>query len=119
VVIVTPPPPSSPKPPPPRWTRDPWGLGLTGAGVAALGVGIGFLVASGIARSDAEAATTYPVYLGHWSTAGTRLDVAIAALAVGGVLVATGIGRFLLVRRHARDGDVALWVAPGAIGGSF
>jgi hypothetical protein len=120
VVIVTPPPPPpSPPAPPPRWSRDPWGLGLTGAGVGAVGVGIGFLIAAEIARGDAEAAPSYAGYLSHWSTAGTRLDVAIGALAIGGALVAAGVGRFVLVRRHARAGAVALWVTPGAMGGSF
>jgi hypothetical protein len=120
VVIVTPPPPPpSPPPTPPRWSRDPWGLGLSGAGVVAVGVGIGFLIASEIARGDAGAATSYPAYDSHWSTAGTRLDTAVGALAIGGALVAAGVGRFLLVRRHARAGAVALWAAPGAIGGSF
>ena len=117
VVIVTPPPPP-PRAAPTRWTRDPWGLGLTGAGLAALGVGLGFLVAGEIARSDADTAHTYPVFVSRWSTASTRLDVAIGALAIGGALVAAGVGRFVLVRRHAR-GAVAFWVAPGSIGGSF
>jgi len=120
VVMVTPPPPApAPRPAPPRWSRDPWGLGLTGAGVAAVGVGIGFLVASEIARGDAASANNYPAYYGHWSTADTRFDVAVAALAIGGALVAAGVSRFVLVRRHARAGAVALWAAPGALGGSF
>src|SRR5262249_34919033 len=110
VVIVTPPPPlPPPRPEPPRWTRDPWGLGLTGAGVGAVGVGIGFLIAGEIARGDAEAAPSYPGYISHWSTASTRLDVAVGALAIGGALVAAGVGRFVLVRRQARAAAVALW----------
>jgi hypothetical protein len=120
VVIVTPPPPPSPpRPAPPRWNRDPWGLGLTGAGVAAIGVGIGFLVAGEIARSDAGSATSYPAYASQWSAAGTRLEVAVGALAIGGALMAAGVGRFVVVRRHPRDGAVAFWAAPGSIGGSF
>jgi hypothetical protein len=120
VVIVTPPPaPPPPRPAPPRWSRDPWGLGLTGAGIVALGVGVGYLVAGESAKSDAENAGTHADYLSHWSTAGTRLDVAIGALAIGGALVATGVGRLLLVRRHARAEAVALWLGPAAIGGTF
>jgi hypothetical protein len=122
VVIMTPPPaPPPPRPAPTRWSRDPWGLGLTGAGLAAVGVGIGFLVAGELARGDAESATSYAGYASHWSTASTRLDVAVGALAIGGALVAAGVGRFLLVRRHARAVAVALWVAPGSmsLGGSF
>jgi len=121
VITTSPPPPPRPKPAPPRWSRDPWGLGLTGAGIVALGVGVGYLIAAESAKNDAESASSYANYASRWSTAGTRLDVAIGALAIGGALVATGVGRFLLVRRHAgADADaVALWVAPGAIGGAF
>ena len=121
VMVTPPPPPPPPQPAPPRWTRDPWGLGLTGAGVAAVGVGIGFLVAGEIARSDAESgSTTYAAYMSRWSTAGGRLDVAVGALAIGGALVAAGVSRFVLVRRQARaPAVVALWLGPGAIGGSF
>ena len=120
VVIMTPPSaPPPPKPAPPRWTHDPWGLTLTGAGVVALGVGIGYLVAGESARGDAENVRTYSAYLGHWSTAGARLDVAIGALAIGAALTATGVTRFLLVRRHARNDFVAVWIGPGLLGGIF
>jgi hypothetical protein len=119
VVIVTPPPPAPPKPAPARWSRDPLGLSLGGAGVVAVGVGLGFLVAGEIARGDAESATSYPAFANHWSTAGTRLDVAVGALAIGGALVAAGATRLLLVRRHARAEAVAVWVGPGVLGGAF
>ncbi|HTB60704.1 MAG TPA: hypothetical protein VLC06_22695 [Polyangia bacterium] len=120
VTIMTPPPaPRPPKPAPPRWSRDPWGLALTGAGVVALGIGIGYLVAAESARSDAEGAPTYAAYQSHWSIAGTRLDVAIGALAIGAALTASGVTRLALVRRHARNDFVAIWLGPGMIGGAF
>ncbi len=120
VVIVTPPPaPPPPKPAPPRWSHDPWGLALTGTGVAALGIGVGYLVAAASARSDAANAPTYAAYQSRWSTAGARLDVAIGALAVGAALTATGVARFLLVRRQARNQIVAVWIGPGVLGGAF
>jgi hypothetical protein len=120
VVIMTPPPaPPPPKPAPPRWTRDPWGLALTGSGVVALGVGLGYLLAAESARGDAENAPIYATYASHWSTAGARLDVAIGALAIGAALTATGVGRFLLVRRQARNALVAVWIGPGLLGGTF
>ena len=57
VVVVEPPrQPPPPPPPPPKWWRDPYGLGFTGAGVAAISVGVGFIAASYAARDDAEAA---------------------------------------------------------------
>ena len=116
-VVVTPPPPPPPKPAPPRWSRDSWGLGLTGAGVVAVGIGAGFLVAAEVALGDARDAATYSDYASHRSTAGTRLDVAVGALAIGGALVTAGVSRLLLVRRHARA--AAVWIGPGAIGGTF
>jgi len=120
VMIMTPPPaPPPPKPAPPRWSRDPWGLALTGTGVVALGIGIGYLVAAESARGDAERASSYNAYQSHWSTAGARLDVAIGALAIGAALTTTGVARFLLVRRHARNDFVAVWLGPGLLGGTF
>jgi hypothetical protein len=120
VMIMTPPPARPPpRPAPPRWSRDPWGLALTGTGVVALGIGIGYLLAAESARSDAEGAPTYPAYQSHWSTAATRLDVAIGALAIGAALTATGVTRLVLVRRHARNDVVAVWLGPGMLGGAF
>jgi hypothetical protein len=120
VTIMTPAPARPPpKPAPPRWSRDPWGLALTGTGVVALGIGIGYLLAAEGARSEAEGAPTYPAYQSHWSTAATRLDVAIGALAIGAALTATGVTRLVLVRRHARNDFVAVWLGPGMLGGAF
>jgi len=45
--------------------------------------------------------------------------VAIGALAIGAALTATGVGRFLLVRRQARNQVVAIWLGPGMLGGAF
>jgi hypothetical protein len=118
-VVVAPPPPPAPRPAPPRWSRDPWGLGLTGAGVVAVGIGVGFLVAAEVALADAGDATTYAAYTGHRSTAGTRLDMAVGALAIGGALATAGVARLLVVRRHARAAAIAVWIGPGAIGGQF
>jgi hypothetical protein len=118
-VMIVAPPPTPPRPTPPRWTHDPWGLALTGTGMAALGIGLGYLVAAASARSDANHAATYASYQSLWSTAGTRLDVAVGALAIGAALSATGVTRFLLVRRQARNELVALWIGPGLLGGAF
>jgi hypothetical protein len=118
-VMIVAPPPTPPRPTPRRWTHDPWGLALTGTGVAALGIGLGYLVAAASAHSDATDAATYASYQSLWSTAGTRLDVAVGALAIGAALSATGVTRFLLVRRQARNELVALWIGPGLLGGAF
>ena len=119
VIMAAPPAVPSPRPAPPRWTRDSWGWALTGTGVAALGIGVGYLVAAASARTDAENASTYGAYQSHWSTASSRVDVAIGALAIGAALTATGVARFLLVRRQARNEVVAIWIGPGLLGGAF
>jgi hypothetical protein len=116
-LIVAPPPPPPPRPAPPRWSRDPWGLTLTVAGGVAIAVGAGYLLAAESARSDAGQATTYGVYQSRWSSAESRRDVAVTALAIGGALAATGVLRFVIVRRRARAGE--LWLGAGALGGTF
>lgn len=117
VVVPPPPPPPAPPPPPPRWWRDPLGIGATGAGVVALGVGLGFWIASNVAQDDAGAATSRPEYDSRWSTAETRRSVAVGAIVTGAVLTAAGVARFVLVRRQAarRDGGPSLSLGPGMI----
>lgn len=119
VVVTTTTPAPPPRPAPPSWRRDPWGLALTATGVAALGVGTGYLIAAQVARGDAGDAATYADYTRRWSTATDRQDVAIGALAIGGVLVAAGVARFLIVRRRGRSPVTALWIGPGLVGGRF
>lgn len=120
-VVVTLPAPVPPPPPPPRWWHDPWGLTLSAAGATGLVVGVGYLAAFFVARDDANGAPSIGEYMRHWSAAGTRLDVAVGALAIGGALATTSVVRFALVRRRAQPGPVALRVGPGTlgIGGEF
>lgn len=122
VVVAAPVIPPAPPPParPPRWWRDPWGLTLSAAGIAALGVGLGWFIAAEAARSDAQSATTYAAYQARWSTAESRRDVAVTAAAIGSAaLLAAGV-RFAIVRRHARRADgLTLWIAPALVGGTF
>jgi len=115
-LVVTVPAPPAPPAPPPKWWHDPWGLTLSGGAVVGLGVGVGYLAAALAARDDAGGATTLAEYGRRWSVAETRLDVAIGALAVGGALAAVGIARFVIVRRRAGGGPVALWLGPGTLG---
>ncbi len=106
-VVVVPPPTPKPAPPPPapRWWLDPVGLAATGAGVVALGIGVGFLVASGAAQDDAAAALDRPEYDRRWQTAESRRAIAVGALVTGAVVTAAGITRFALVRRQASKRD--------------
>src|SRR5262245_1122681 len=124
VVVVEQPP--APPPPPPPWWHDSLGLGLTGAGLAAVGVGIGFIAASYSARSDAEASPTYDPYDERWSTAEGRWLVGVGTLALGAALTAAGVTRFVLVQRQLRRGEpptpsVTVTAGPGGlrVGGAF
>jgi len=124
VVVIEPPPPlPPPPPPPPKWWHDPLGLGLTGAGAAGVAVGIGFIAGSYAARHDAENGGTYELYDGRWSTAESRWQIGVGALALGTALTAAGVTRFVLVRRHLRESErpIAIGIGPGSVrvGGSF
>ncbi len=124
VLVEQPRQPPPPPPPPPKWWHDSLGLGLTGAGVAGLAVGIGFIAASYSARHDAEnGAATYDPYDQRWSTAETRWQIGVGTLALGTALTAAGVTRVVLVRRHAREQapPVNVSIGPGRvqIGGSF
>lgn len=89
------------------WWHDRWALGAMGAGLAATGVGLGFIIASHSAAAQANGAGTthYADYQRLWDTAERRQTIGVAALAVGGALLATGAFRFVWVRRHARAED--------------
>lgn len=121
IVVVQPPRP--PPPPPPKWWRDPWGLGFSGAGVAAIGVGVGFIAASYSARDDAAGAPALGPYNGRWSTAESRWRVGVGTLALGAALTAVGVTRFVLVGRQAREARKQIVVSAGAgglqVGGAF
>ena len=127
VVVVEPPrQPPPPPPPPPKWWRDPYGLGFTGAGVAAISVGVGFIAASYAARDDAEAANTLDPYSDRWSTAESRWQVGVGTLALGVALTAVGVARFVVVRRQVREATlrpppVTVSISPGGlqVGGAF
>jgi hypothetical protein len=122
-VVEPPRPPPLPPLPPPRWWLDSWGLRFTGAGVAAIGVGVGFVAASYSARGDAGGSPTLGPYDSHWSTAESRWRIGVGALAVGTALTAVGVTRFVLVRRESRAARTQVTVSAGAggvqVGGTF
>ena len=121
VVLAAPAPaPPPPRPRPPRWWRDPWGITLSVAGLAGMGVGLGWFVAAEIARSDAQSAGSYAAYQARWSTAESRRDVALTAAVIGSAALIAAGARFTLVRRQARRAEgLTLWLGPGALGGTF
>jgi hypothetical protein len=115
-VVVNPPAPPPPPPPPPApWWHDSWGLRLSLTGAVGIAVGTGFLTAAFVARSDADDARTLAAYDDRLSTAESRRTVGVAALAVGGALLASGVVRFVLVRREARA-HATLSFGPGSLG---
>ena len=85
----------------PFWL-DPPGLLAAGAGVAALGVGIGYWVASNRALDQAGSRETpnVLVYDRLHDTAVDRRAIAIAALATGAAALAGGVARLAYVRHR-------------------
>src|SRR5262249_19864957 len=123
IVVVQPPRQPPPPPAPPKWWRDSWGIGFTGAGVASLGVGIGFIAASYSARHDAGHPRTSTPAAGRWPTAESRGRVGVGTLALGTALTAVGVTRFVLVGRQAREARKQIIISAGAngvqVGGAF
>ncbi|MCH9684438.1 MAG: hypothetical protein K0V04_23590 [Deltaproteobacteria bacterium] len=80
-----------------RWYRDPWGGALVGAGVVALGVGAGLF---GQARADeraADRATEVVSYGERIDRAYTLSRIGVPVMITGGVLVAAGVVRWIVV----------------------
>ncbi len=95
------------------WFRDPWGGVLVGLGVVSLGVGAGIY---GQARADeraADRATDVVTYGERIDRAFVLSRVGVPVLITGGVLVAAGVVRWIVVgRRGSRvpTGAVAVQV---------
>ncbi len=86
------------------WYRDPLGDGLTGAGVVAVGVGIGFLVMASSSQHRADTAEFRDDFVHDLDEATTRRRIGAVSLGVGAALVAGGIVVYL--RRDHRGADV-------------
>jgi tetratricopeptide (TPR) repeat protein len=132
--------PPEPEPPPPEpepvvvqpvresapvtWYRDPITLALLGGGVACLGLGLGFTVASLSNESSAEHAATYGESNDLLDRAETQRTIGFVSFAAGTVLVGTAVVRELLGAPRRRDEPaVTGWVSPSgaglAVGGAF
>ncbi len=124
IVLARPAPAVPPPRTPPRWWRDPWGLSLVAAGVAGLGIGLGWFIAAEAARADAGEAITWATHQALWSTAESRRDVALIAASVGAAALIAAGARFTIVRRNARRAErlpapLSLWLGPAQVGGTF
>ena len=99
--------PAAPQAERPSWWRDRWAWGAIGAGLAATGVGLGFIIASHNAADEANGpgTTRYADYARLWDTAERRQTIGGTALAAGGGLLAAGAVRFLWVRHAMAKGD--------------
>src|SRR5205814_772828 len=91
----------------PRWCLDPIGVTATGAGLVALGVGAGFVIASNDAldRAKSAATTTHDEYDRLYDLAERRRTIGIVTVIGGTVAVAGGLARLAYVRHRARAED--------------
>jgi tetratricopeptide (TPR) repeat protein len=105
------------------WFRDPIALALLGAGVAATGVGTGFLLSAQSLGHDAEQAKTYPQMLALKDRASRRGTLGLITGGVGLALVGGGVTWILLHRDSREQRTVTGWLEPGggglAISGPF
>jgi tetratricopeptide (TPR) repeat protein len=110
-VLVTEPPPLPPPSPAetaqppahetPRWYTDRIGGGLAIGGTVAIGVGIGFLIASSRSRDDARHAEFRADAVDHLDDATFQRRIGIVAIGAGAALLAGGVLRYSSVREPA------------------
>jgi tetratricopeptide (TPR) repeat protein len=98
------------------WYRDPIALALLGTGVAATGVGTGFLFAAQSADHDAKTATTYQQVQEAGNRASQRGTIGSITGGVGVALVAGGVVWIVLHRDSGDPRIVTGWLAPGGGG---
>ncbi|HEX3482787.1 MAG TPA: hypothetical protein VHT91_47585 [Kofleriaceae bacterium] len=98
------------------WYRDPIALGLLGTGIAAIGVGTGFLFSAQSAQNDARVAGTYPQVLDANHRISQRNSVGNIAIGVGVALVGGGVAWIVLHRDAGEQRTVTGWLEPGGGG---
>jgi hypothetical protein len=96
-------PPSRPAAERAPWWHDRWAAAALGAGLAATGAGLGFVLAARSAADQADGPATmrYEDYDRLWNTAERRQTIGIVSLAAGGALLAAGAVRLVWV--HNKD----------------
>jgi tetratricopeptide (TPR) repeat protein len=116
-LVLAPVSPRVPDRPGSSWTRDWAGHGLVLGGLAVAATGIALWRVGRGAIADANAARSYDTFVaraGGASDAGLEQRMGIAALAVGGALVAAGVAHYVLRGRgRAERARVAAAAGPG------
>jgi tetratricopeptide (TPR) repeat protein len=105
------------------WYRDPITLALFGTGVAAIGVGTGFLFAARSAQNDGKVAPTYQQVQDANRQISQRGTIGNITVGIGVALVGGGVAWFVLHRDSGEQRTVTGWLEPGggglAIAGPF
>ena len=98
------------------WYRDPIAVALLGTGVAAVGVGTGFLISARSADRDAKTATGYSQAQDAANRAPRHATIGSITGGAGIALVSGGLAWILLHRDSGDPRTVTGWVAPGGGG---
>lgn len=98
------------------WYRDPITVGLLGAGVAATGVGTGFLLSARSLHQDAFNAKTLPQLRDLTTRASQRATLGLITGSVGVVLGGSGIAWIFLHRDSSEQRTITGWLKPGGGG---
>lgn len=115
--LVTPPVrPAAPAPATRAWYRDPIALALLGSGVAAIGVGTGFLFSARSADHDARTATTYQQVLDAGNRASQRGTFGLVTNGIGIAWVVGGVAWIFQHRDSGEQRTVTGWLEPGGGG---
>ncbi len=96
-------PPVDERPPPKHWSRDPAGATLVGVGATMLAVGIGVLGGASWQRAEAGRAVTDEAFGEHMRKRTSLRAVGIPIVAAGGGLLLSGIVRWAVLARDARQ----------------
>jgi hypothetical protein len=99
-------------------------MGALGAGVVALGIGTGFLVAASVKEDQAGGVTDLAEYNRIWEAAESRRTVGVVSVSVGAALTAAGVVRLAISHRAASQrgaSTLTVTIGPEAVvvGGRF
>jgi tetratricopeptide (TPR) repeat protein len=110
------PPPPAPPPEPSPWYRDWVGHAFVASGTVAAITGAVLFVSGRKTIDDASSAPTYADFLaqqGSLSSAHTKQEAGVAAMAVGGGLVVAGVAHYFFHSSTSSEHPVSATVTPG------